>query len=144
VSKITVNYVNLEQTFSPSDDVIRGFWDLETLGIKAIQDKSLSARDSALLREFRPSYSIDEERRVVSLPRKGDITLPSNRHNAEKRFHMLEQRLERNGTLRQVCHALMLDYIQKKHVEIVPPGEEATDVYYLPHHAVKEKRGDTK
>jgi hypothetical protein len=145
VSMITVNYVNLEQTFSLSDDVIHRFWDLETLGIKDIQDKSLSARDSTLLREFRASYSIDEDRRVVSLPRKGGITIPSNRHNAEKLFYTLEQRLERNGALQQVYHALMLVYVWKKQVEIVPPGEEATDVYYLPHHAVKkEKQGDTK
>jgi hypothetical protein len=132
VSTITVNYVNLEQNFSTSGDVICRFWDLETLGIKDIQDKSLSARDSALIREFRASYSTDEEKRVVSLPRKGGITFPSNRHNAEKRFHTLEQRLERNGTLRQVYHALMLHYIRKKQVEIVPPGKEATDIYTYP------------
>jgi hypothetical protein len=111
VSPITVNYINLDQTLPPSNDVIRRFWVLETLGIKDIQEKTPSAKDTAILREFQASYSIDEKRRVVSLPRTEDITLPRNRHNAEKRFHALEQRLERNGALRQVYHALMLDYI---------------------------------
>jgi hypothetical protein len=144
VSTTTVNYFNPEQNFSTSDDTICRSWDLETLGIKDIQDKSLSTRDSTLLREFRASYSVDEERRVDSLPRKGGITLPNNRHNAEKRFYTLEQRLEINGALRQVYNALMLDYIRKKQLENGPPGEEDIDVYYLPHHAVKkEKRGDT-
>jgi hypothetical protein len=108
-----VNYVNLEQTFPPSDDVVRCFWDLKTLGIKDTQDRPLSSRDSAFLREFHASYSIEDQRRVVSLARKGSITLPSNRHTAVKRFHTLEKRPERNEALRHVYHAHMLDYIRK-------------------------------
>jgi hypothetical protein len=82
---------------------------------------------------------------VVYLPKKGSITLPSNRHNAVKRFHTLEKRLEGNEAVGHVYHAHMLDYIRKGQVEIAPPEEEAIDIYYLPHHAVeKEERGDAK
>jgi hypothetical protein len=145
VTSIMVNYVNLEQTFSPSDDVVCCFWDLETIGIKDTQGRSLSSRDSALLREFHASYSTEDQQRVVSLPRKGSITIPSNRHNSVKRFHTLEKRLEGNEALRHVYHAHMLDYIRKLQVEIAPPEEEAIGMYYLPHHAVKkEKVGDAK
>jgi len=51
-SSIMVNYVKLGQISFTSDDVVRRFWDLETLGITDKQDKSMNAPDSALLREF--------------------------------------------------------------------------------------------
>jgi len=39
----------------------------------------------------------------------------------------------------------MLDYIRKEQVEIATSGEETTDEFYLPHHALKrEKRGEEK
>jgi hypothetical protein len=39
----------------------------------------------------------------------------------------------------------MLDCLQRGQVEVVDPGEEHGDLFYLPHHAVsKGKRGDTK
>jgi hypothetical protein len=85
-----VNYVELGQSSFTADEDVRRFWDLETLGIMDKQDKSMSARDTALLRKFHASYSLEDERRVVSLPRKGNITLPSNHHNAERLFHRLE------------------------------------------------------
>jgi hypothetical protein len=140
-----VNYVELGQSSFASDDDVRRFWDLETLGITDRQDRSMSSRDTALLREFHASYFLEDQRRVVSLPRKGNITLPSNHHNAERLFHRLEQRLERNADLRQVYHALMLDYIKKEQVEIAPPEEGTAEEFYLPHHAIKrEKRGEAK
>jgi len=136
-----VNYVNLGQSSFTSDDVVRRFWDLETLGIKDKQHKSMNAGDTALLREFHTTYSLENQRRVVSLPRKANITLPSNHHNAERLF----QRLEGNVNLRRMYHDHMLDYIKKEQVEIAPSEEGTVDESYLPHHAVKkEKRGETK
>jgi len=103
-----VNYVNLDQSSFTSDEVVRRFWDLQTLGISDKQDKSMNARNTTLLQEFHASFSFEDQRRVVSLPRKGNITLPSNQHNAERLFHRLEQRLEGNFSLRQVYHDHML------------------------------------
>jgi len=140
-----VNYVNLDQSSFTSDDIVHRFWDLETLGISDKQHKSMNARDTALLHEFHASYSLEDQQRVVSLPRKGNITLPSNQLNAERLFHRLEQRLEGNVILWQVYHDHILDYIRKGQVEIVPSGEGAVDELYLPHHAVKkEKQGETR
>ncbi len=105
----------------------------------------MSARDAALLRGFHASYSLEDQRRVVSLPRKENITLPSNRHNAERLFIRLEERLESNVALRHVYHDHMLDYIRKEQVGIAPSGEETVEEFYLPHLGVRrEKRGETK
>jgi len=47
-SSIMVNYVNLDQSSFTSDEVVRRFGDLETLGISVKQDKSMNARDATL------------------------------------------------------------------------------------------------
>ena len=88
----------------------------------------MSARDTALLRDFHAYYSLEDQRRVVSLPRKENITLPKG-----------------NVALRHVYHDHMLDYIRKEQVEIATTGEEITDESYLLDHAVKrEKPGEAK
>ena len=84
-----VNYVNLDQISCPSDDAFRRFWDLQTLGITDKREKSMSTIDTALLRDFHASYSLEDQRRVVSVPRKENITLPSNHHIAERLFRRL-------------------------------------------------------
>jgi hypothetical protein len=138
-SSIMVNYVNLVGISCPSDDAVHRFWDLETLVITDKQGKSMSARDTALLRDFHASLSLEDQRRVVSLPRKENITLPSNLHNAERLFHRLEKRLEDNVALQHVYHDHMLDYIRKEQLEIATSGEDPADEFYLPHHAIQEE-----
>ena len=102
----------------------------------------MSARDAALHREFHASYSLEDQWRVVSLPRKENITLPSNRHNAERLVSRLEQRLENNVALRHVYHDHMLDYIRKGQVEIAPSGEETVEVLFTPSRREGKTRGD--
>ena len=57
-------------------------------------------KDSKLLEEFRASFCMEDRRRVVSLPKKRDTILPSNRFNAEKRLNNLTKRLENNDALK--------------------------------------------
>jgi hypothetical protein len=88
---------------------------------------------------------VEDKRRVVSLPRKQDIALPSNRLNAEKRLNNLTKRLETNEALKQIHHDQMLNYITRGQVEAVPVEDSTSTVLYLPHQAVKkEKDGKTK
>ena len=101
-----VKYVNLDHSSFTSADVVRRFWDLQTLGNSDKQDESMTPRDTALLQEFHSSYSIEDQRRDVSLTRKGNITLPSNQHNAERLFHRLTQRLEGNVALER-CNTII-------------------------------------
>jgi hypothetical protein len=108
VNSAVVNFVNADHTFTPSDD-LRRFWDLETIGISANHDRSLSGKDSKLLEEFRASFRMEDRRRVVSLPKKRDTTLPSNRLNTEKPLNNLTKRLENNDALKQVYHDQMLN-----------------------------------
>jgi hypothetical protein len=90
----------------------------------------MRSRDTALFRDFHASYSPEGQRRVVSLPRKENIILSNNHHNAERLFRRLQQRLESYVTLRNVYYEHMLDYIRKEEVEIAISGEETADEFY--------------
>ena len=64
-NQIMVNHITLEQ----SDNDLRRFWDLETIGILPSQEKPLPTEHSQILQEFLDSYRIKDGRRVVSLRR---------------------------------------------------------------------------
>jgi hypothetical protein len=113
---------------------------LDVIGITPDQDRSLSAKDSAVLQQFHDSHRIEDNQGVVSLTRKEHITLPTNRQNAERRFWTLQKRFERDEGLQEVYYSRMLDYIRKGHVEIAEPVQESNESYYLPHHLIKRER----
>ena len=104
----------------------------------------MSARDAALLLDFHASYSVQDQRRVVSLPRKENITLPSNRHNAERLFSRLEERLESNVALRHVYHNHMLEYIRKVSGVCSLWTGKRRRVLFTPSRSGEGKRGETK
>jgi hypothetical protein len=81
----------------------------------------------ALLWDFHACYSLEYQQSVVSLPRKENITLPSNHRNAERLFRRLERRLEGKAALRRVYHEHKLDFIRKKQVKVATYGEEIAD-----------------
>ena len=145
VNSAVVNFVNSDETSTPSDDEYRRFWDLETIGISANHNRSLSAKDSKVLEEFRESFHVEDKRRVVSLPKKQDIALPSKRLNAEKRLNSSTKRLEGNETLRKIYNDQMLNYITRGQLEAASAEDSTTTVFYLLHQVVKkEKHGKTK
>ncbi|KAJ4430558.1 hypothetical protein ANN_19146 [Periplaneta americana] len=118
---------------------ILGSGDLE---IRENQDRQRSSKDSAILQAFEDSYLIEDQRRVVSLPRKEGIIPPTNRYNAQRWFHNLEKRLQGNAHLKEIYYTQMMDYIVKGHVDLVALGSQPYDEFYLPHQLVKkEKRG---
>ena len=144
VNSTTVNFVQSDQLYSPPDDELRRFWDLETIGITAEPNRAMSAKDSALLEDFHASFRIRDRRRVVSLPKKQDTPLPDNRMIAEGRLRNLRKRLDNSEVLKEMYYSQMAEFIARGQVEEAPMEESAT-VFYLPHQAVKkEKRGKTK
>jgi len=88
---------------------------------------------------------VEDQRRVVSLPKRQDINLPSNRINAGARLNSLMKRFENNEELKQMYYDHILNYITRGQVETAPAEEPTSTVFYLPHQAVKkEKHGKTK
>jgi hypothetical protein len=103
VNSVVVNFINLGHTSTPSNDDLRRFYDLETIGITTKHDRSLSVKDSKLLEEFRASFHVVDKRRVVSLPKKQDTAPPSIRLSAEKRHNNLTKRLENSEALKLIA-----------------------------------------
>ena len=133
-----VSFLQLEIPGPLPETEIKRFWDLETIGIKVHQDKGWGTKDSSVLQPFHGSFRTENSRRVVSLPKKENITLPTNRPNAENRFRSLETRLKKNSNLRYVYYTHILDYMQRGKVEVVDPDEKQEGTFYLPHHAVSK------
>ena len=115
VNSSVVNFINSDETFTPSDNDLKRFWDLEAIGISANHNRSLSAKDSKVLEEFRASFHVKDKRRVFSLPKKQDIYLASNRN----RLNSLTKRLDSNEALRNIYNDQMLNYITRGQVEPV-------------------------
>ncbi|KAJ4430543.1 hypothetical protein ANN_19131 [Periplaneta americana] len=65
----------LEHAPSYPDDVLRKFWDLETLGIRENQDRQRSSKDSAILQAFEDSYLIEDKRLMMDYIVKGHVEL---------------------------------------------------------------------
>ncbi|XP_035234195.1 uncharacterized protein LOC118206027 [Stegodyphus dumicola] len=100
-----------------------------------------------ILSEFHKTYNTEDNRRIVSLPRKPLVTpLPTNKIIAENRFHSLQKRLASSDVLKTQYDKCMLNYIEQKHVEVCSIDESnEKPVYYLPHHAVRKKtQSETK
>jgi hypothetical protein len=140
-----VNFLHLQRPGPLPETEIKRFWDLETIGITSHQDKGWNTKDSTVLQAFHDSFKTEDSRRVVSLPKMENVTLPTNRQNMENSFRLLETRLRKNAKLRHVYYTHMLDYMQRGQVEVVNPDVKQEETFYLPHHAVsKGKHGDIK
>jgi hypothetical protein len=135
VNHASVNYFHNREGFTPSDNDMRHFWDLEALGISENQKRSLTTKDAAILCNFHDTLPLEDGRRIVSLPRKEYVILSSNFNNAETRFHTLQRRFNDDAQFREMYYSQMLGYIRKGHVETVA-SEYTNSTYYLPHHAV--------
>jgi len=140
----SVNFVNTEISYLNLDENVRSFWDLETLGINATQDRKMSNHDSDTLKWFNDSYKIIENRRVVKLPWKPSIDLSSDNYNvALNRINSLGKKLKVNPNLEKNYIEQMQEYINNNHVELAenkPPHE--SKVYYLPHHMVRKQKNE--
>jgi hypothetical protein len=79
INVIAVNFLHLQGPGPLPETEITRFWDLVTIGIKAHQVELWNTKDSAVLQAFHDPFRIEDSRRVVSLPKKENVTLLSNR-----------------------------------------------------------------
>lgn len=121
------------------DDLIKAFWNLESLGIK--QD------EPSVYEEFQKKIEFKNGRYEVSLPWKPlQKKLPSNFTLAKKRLLGLLNRLRHNPDIRREYQAVIQNQLQQGIVEEVIEGTLTnTDAraHYLSHHAVIRKDKQT-
>jgi hypothetical protein len=101
-----VHHVSLHEN-TVLDDAVRQSRELESLGIQEKQDRTLTAKDKAILQDFHDNYCVEDGRRVVSLPRKKDVRFTSNLPTAERRFQTPEKRLKEDEDFHSIYHRHM-------------------------------------
>ncbi|XP_050307697.1 uncharacterized protein LOC126744367 [Anthonomus grandis grandis] len=126
---------------SPLDINLHKFWELED-----VPDKVLLSPEEQRCEDFFVSTCSQKPdgRYVVRLPfKQPDIDLGDTRHQALRRFNLLENRLIRNPSLRSLYNDFMQDYLDQNHM--IPCTSADNLSYYFPHHCVvKDDSGTTK
>ncbi|GFT91796.1 integrase catalytic domain-containing protein [Nephila pilipes] len=137
----TVHSINVDTLTHELDNMVRNFWNLESIGIQPIQEKlKLSTHNAELLTNFHQSFKIIDGRRVIHLPWKPEVKLTSSNYDtAIRRFNSWTRRIHANTELKQKYAKQMQDYIDKKQVEaVLKDTQNEVRLFYLPHHAVKK------
>ena len=126
-----------------SDDVLRMFWDLESIGIGP-QENVVEA-DHCLL-EFESTVRKSRGRYEVALPWKAQHpVLLNNEGLARKRLGSLQRKLDRDPKLKLRYNEVFHDLERTGVIEEVTEENVPYDVFYLPHRpVVKESSTTTK
>ncbi|GBN78901.1 hypothetical protein AVEN_171939-1 [Araneus ventricosus] len=114
-------------TLQKEDEYVRTFWDSETLGIEASQEKEMSTLYREILKQFHDSYMVTDSRRVVNLPWKKDKTLSSDNYDVSLQCLKCSQKKFKNTDFQNIYMELMQDYIDKNQVEIAPGSQNPAD-----------------
>jgi hypothetical protein len=141
---IVTNMNNAQHSFILRDDDTLGnnlnrFWEIEP-----VKQSTMTTEQRACEEHF-PDYTThrSDGRFVVKLLTKAEPAhLGTPRLAAERRHHAIEQRLERDPSLKKQYHDYMREYEDLGHMEPVT-FQEVKDTYYLPHHPVFKETSST-
>ncbi|KAK5978323.1 hypothetical protein GCK32_022812, partial [Trichostrongylus colubriformis] len=123
-------------------ELVSNFWKLETIGIT---DDPVKTDDEECLKFFNSTiyYDTRERRYVVKLPFKVDpLLLPNNFTLAFSRLCSQMKTLQQNKSYMEKYHAVIMDQLQKRIIEQVPPDETYKPSHYLSHHGVIKRDGN--
>lgn len=132
------------------NELLRKFWELESDQFSGNDKKMLTLEEQKCEEVFMKTTTRDDSGRyIVKLPFRDDDPKcidGDSKDIAAKRLHLLEKRLSRNPELKQQYSDVMKEYIELRHMELVPEEQrDKPDVVYLPHHAVvREDKKTTK
>ncbi|XP_055604663.1 uncharacterized protein LOC129752900 [Uranotaenia lowii] len=123
-------------TISDLNNLMERFWSIEDDS----SSPSYSVEEAACETHFQQNVRrTPEGRYCVRLPVKNNVldNLSDNRRTALRRFHMLENKLNRDEGLKQQYDSFMEEYESLGHMQKVFDYEQPpTPCYHLPHHAV--------
>ena len=124
------------------DKQLQKFWESEVPTVKL-----LSPEEAACEKHFVDNTEIVENRFMVRLPFKDEVSLGDSLGQAKRRFSYLEKRLEAKPELRVRYQKFIQEFLDMLHME-VPEKDLAklhSECFYLPHHCVfKEDSTTTK
>ncbi|GFR25022.1 integrase catalytic domain-containing protein [Trichonephila clavata] len=129
-NSLQVNHIQLV-----SDQLINKFWELDSVPCA----KPLTSLEEACEDHFVKTHSRDENGRyTVRLPFHSPPTrLGNSKQNAIRRLVSVERHLISNPDKYKLYRNFMKEYLDLKHMELVPDSEiNSSNSLYLPHHGV--------
>ncbi|XP_064469845.1 uncharacterized protein LOC135384579 [Ornithodoros turicata] len=128
--------LRVEATQNQEPDLLKRFWELESIGI-ADEDKSSAEQNELGLGEFERNLNLKDGRYEVALPWKASTTdFPDNLEVAKSRLQGLVRRLQRNHSVMEYDEAIR-SYVENDHAErVLGDSPDSSCTYYMPHRAV--------
>ena len=119
-------------------DEIHRFWDLDTVGIKEIEN--------SVLENFMDNIRFEKGPCTVELPfKKRFLVLPDNYKLSWNRLQTLKRKINKKPELLKACDYVFKEQLKSDVIEEVGDSVETGNVMYLPHRAViKNNKQSTK
>ena len=130
----------------PPDDVLRKFWELESLGIKDKTGQALTPEEQAAVGQVSETLMFENGRYSIGIPwRDGEPKLENNYEVALMRLKSQEKSLKKKGPeVTKAYNQIFEDYEKKGYIQRVPRSKEENQ-WFLPHFPViREDRATTK
>ncbi|KRZ35570.1 hypothetical protein T4C_5897 [Trichinella pseudospiralis] len=120
------------------DQLLRKFWELEAIGISSEEEQSPSGLERE---EFERNLSFDGVRYTVRLLWERTCSaLPNNYSITQKRLSLVHRKLKCDPTRWEEHVAVIQSYLDNGWAEDAPDAGPLGRTWYLPHHAVYQKR----
>ena len=130
----------------PPDDILRAFWELESLGIVDKPEQRMTAEERAPVAQVSKTLEVRNGRyRIGILWKEGEPKLTNNYEVALMRLKSQEKSLPRKGPkVMDAYNEIFQNYKKKDYIRQVPKSE-VVEQWFLPHFpVVKEERVTTK
>ena len=130
----------------PPDDILRAFWELESLGIVDKPGQRMTAEERAAAAQVSETLEVRNGRYRIGIPwKEGEPKFTNNYDVALVRLKSQEKSLNRKGPeVMEAYNKIFQDYEKKDYIRQVPQSEVEKQ-WFLPHFpVVKEDRVTTK
>ena len=130
----------------PPDDILRAFWELESLGIMDKSEQRITAEERAAVAQVSETLEVRNGRYKIGIPwKEGEPKFTNNYDVAIVRLKSQEKSLKRKGPeVMEAYNKIFQDYEKKDYIRQVPQSEVEKQ-WFLPHFpVVKEDRVTTK
>ena len=130
----------------PPDDILRSFWELESLGIKDGTEQQMTVEEAAAVKQAADTLQFNNGRYKVGIPWKdGEPRLADNYQAALMRLKSQEKTLKKKEPEIQNAYSQVFeDYLMKDYIQKLSKFE-GVEQWLLPHFpVVKEERVTTK
>ena len=128
----------------PPDDILRKFWELESIGIKEETRQPMTVEEKVAITKVAETLTFENGRYTVGIPwREGEPRLGNNYDAALGRLQSQEKSLKRKGPdiMKQYSH-IFEEYEHKGYIKKVAKSE-TKEQWFLPHFPVIRPDKDT-